>query len=43
VVAQIALSLALLVTSALFLRTLRNIATADPGFEQDRILTASVG
>jgi predicted permease len=43
VVIQIALSLALLVTSALFLRTLRNIANADPGFEQDHILTASVG
>jgi predicted permease len=43
VVAQIALSLALLVTSALFLRTLRNIASANPGFEQDHILTASVG
>jgi len=43
VVAQIALSLALLVTSALFLRTLRNIAYANPGFEQDHILTASVG
>ncbi|MGO9436705.1 MAG: ABC transporter permease [Terracidiphilus sp.] len=43
VVVQIALSLALLVCSALFLRTLRNIAQADPGFEQDHILTASVG
>jgi predicted permease len=43
VVAQVALSFALLVTSALFLRTLRNIANANPGFEQDRILTASVG
>ena len=43
VVAQIALSLALLVTSALFLRTLRNISSANPGFEQDHILTASVG
>ncbi len=43
VVVQIALSLALLVTSALFLRTLRNIATANPGFEQDDLLTASVG
>ena len=43
VVAQIALSLALLVSSGLFLRTLRNIAYADPGFEQDHILTASVG
>jgi predicted permease len=43
VVAQIALSLALLVCSALFLRTLRNLAYADPGFEQDHILIASVG
>jgi len=42
VVAQVALSLALLVSSGLFLRTLSNIATADPGFEQDHILTASV-
>ncbi len=43
VVAQIALSLALLVTSGLFLRTLRNISSGNPGFEQDHILTASVG
>jgi predicted permease len=43
VVAQIALSLALLVTSGLFLRTLRNISSANPGFQQDHILTASVG
>jgi predicted permease len=43
VVAQIALSLPLLVCSGLFLRTLRNIADANPGFEQDHILTASVG
>ncbi|HVX58044.1 MAG TPA: ABC transporter permease, partial [Candidatus Saccharimonadales bacterium] len=43
VVSQIALSLALLVCSALLLRTLRNIAEADPGFEQDHVLTASVG
>lgn len=43
VVAQIALSFALLVCSALFLRTLQNMAHADPGFEQDRVLTASVG
>ena len=42
VVAQVALSLALLVCSGLFLRTLNNVATADPGFEQDHILTASV-
>jgi len=43
VVAQIALSLALLVSSGLFLRTLGNLARANPGFEQDHILTASVG
>jgi predicted permease len=43
VVAQVALSLALLVSSGLFFRTLRNIAHADPGFEQDHVLTASVG
>ncbi len=42
-VAQIALSLPLLLCSALFLRTLRNLAGANPGFEQDHILTASVG
>jgi predicted permease len=43
VVAQIALSLPLLICSGLFLRTLRNLAGANPGFEQDHILTASVG
>ena len=43
VVTQIALSLALLVSSGLFLRTLRNMSDADPGFKQDHILTASVG
>ncbi|WP_109487245.1 ABC transporter permease [Occallatibacter savannae] len=43
VVAQIALSLPLLVCSGLFLRTLRNLAGANLGFEQDHILTASVG
>jgi predicted permease len=43
VVTQIALSLALLVSSALFLRTLRNMSNADPGFRQDHILTASFG
>jgi len=43
VVAQIALSLALLVSSALFLQTLRNLSDGNPGFEQDHILTASVG
>ncbi|MBB6143946.1 putative permease [Silvibacterium bohemicum] len=43
VVAQIALSLALLVISGLFLQTLRHLAAGDPGFEQDHVLTASVG
>jgi len=43
VVTQIALSLALLVSSGLFLRTLRNLADADPGFVQDHVLNASVG
>ena len=43
VVTQIALSLALLVSSGLFLQTLRNVSDADPGFQQDHVLTASVG
>src|SRR6202789_89463 len=43
VVAQIALSLPLLVCAGLFLRTLQNLASANPGFEQDHGLTASVG
>src|SRR5580700_1290842 len=43
VVAQIALTLPLLLCSGLFLRTLRNLAEANPGFEQDHVLTASVG
>ncbi|MDR3451715.1 MAG: ABC transporter permease, partial [Rhodoferax sp.] len=43
VVAQIALSLALLITSGLFLRTLKAASDADPGFEQAHVLTASVG
>ncbi len=41
--AQIALSLALLRISALLLRTLHNVTDANPRFEQDHILTASVG
>ncbi len=43
VVAQIALSLALLVSSGLFLQTLRNLSNGNPGFEQYHILTTSVG
>src|SRR6201986_161252 len=42
-VAQIPLTLPLLLCSGLLLRTLRNLAGANPGFEQDHILTASVG
>jgi predicted permease len=43
VVVQIALSVALLVCAGLFLRTLRNTVTANPGFDQAHILTATVG
>ena len=43
VVGQIALSLALLVISGLFLKTLRNLSAGDPGFERGHVLTASVG
>jgi predicted permease len=43
VVAQVSLSLALLVSAGLFVRTLRNMNGADPGFKQDHVLTASVG
>lgn len=43
VVMQIALSLALLVSSGLFLQTLWNLSEGNPGFEQDHVLTASVG
>jgi predicted permease len=43
VVVQVALSLGLLVSSGLFLQTLRNLAGANPGFEQENVLTASVG
>ncbi len=43
VVGQVALSLALLVAAGLFLRTLRAATEADLGFEQARVLTASVG
>lgn len=42
VVAQIALSLALLVTSGLFLRTLKNASQADPGFDRTHILLSSI-
>ena len=43
VVAQVAISLSLLVSSGLFLQSLRNLSDGNPGFEQDHVLTASVG
>ena len=43
VVVQIALSVALLVCAGLFLRTLRNTTTANPGFDEAHVLTATVG
>jgi predicted permease len=42
VVAQIALSLTLMVTAGLFMRTLRNTSAADPGFDRSHVLLSSV-
>lgn len=42
VVAQIALSLVLLVAAGLFLRTLQKTSQADPGFDRSHVLLASV-
>lgn len=42
VVAQIALSLTLMITAGLFMRTLRNTSEADPGFDRSHVLLASV-
>jgi predicted permease len=42
VIAQIALSLALLVAAGLFLRTLRNAREADPGFDRNHVLLTSI-
>jgi len=42
VVSQVALSLVLLVGALLFVRTLRNLMTLDPGFRQDGILVADI-
>ncbi|HEV3058412.1 MAG TPA: ABC transporter permease [Vicinamibacterales bacterium] len=42
VVAQVALSLVLVVGALLFVRTLRNLATVDAGFQRTGILVASV-
>ncbi len=40
--AQIALSLVLLVGAGLFVRTLRNYSTLDPGFDRDRLITVNL-
>jgi predicted permease len=42
VAAQIALSLVLLVGAGLFVRTLRNYSTLDPGFDRDRLITVEL-
>ena len=42
VVAQVALSLLLLIGAGLFVRSLSNLGAIDPGFEPDRILAFSV-
>jgi predicted permease len=42
VVAQIGLSLTLLITAGLFMRTLKKTSQADPGFDRSHVLLASV-
>jgi putative ABC transport system permease protein len=42
VVAQVALSLVLLVGALLFVRTLRNLMTLDPGFRQEGMIVADI-
>ncbi len=42
VIAQVALSLVLLVGAVLFVRTLRNLATLDAGFQRSGILVATI-
>ncbi|HYL91888.1 MAG TPA: ABC transporter permease [Alphaproteobacteria bacterium] len=42
VVSQVAVSLVLLVGSLLFVRTLQNLLTMDPGFEQDNLLVTDI-
>src|SRR5204862_7668196 len=42
VVAQVALSLVLLVAAGLFVRTFASLATLDPGFDRDPVLLVQV-
>jgi len=42
VVLQVALSLVLLVGAGLFVRTLRNYSTMDPGFDRDHLVTVRI-
>ena len=43
VVAQVALSLVLLVAAGLFVRSFASLATLDPGFDEDRVLLVHIG
>lgn len=42
VVGQVAVSLGLLICAGLFIRSLQQVQTADPGFETERLLTVSL-